>query len=477
MVWIDQPIGAGFSRGNVTARSEEDVAAQFLGFWRNFMTTFAMEGYKVYVTGSSYSGMYCPYIASAMLDAHESEGAANTANSVFDVAGMLVFDGLFSDPSLAQDVPVTSFVLENWGDTVFSFNDSFRSALSGQAQQCGFDNYLTDHLVFPPTAVQPVLNTSAECSIFFTVFVAAAEANPCFSPYRISAACPLPFDPLGFAAGYEFVPPGFGPVYLNRPDVKKAINAPVDDIDWVFCNAQPVFVNGTDESVLAGPGSQPVLPGVIDRTKNVIIGHGAQDFVLQAAGTLLTIQNLTWGGQLGFRTAPAEALFVPSSGPPPALLNTPLLNTTLSGSGVMGTAHSERGLTYIAVAGSGHFVSQDTPGVSFRAIEVLLGRVESFQSTLPFTAVGGVIAGGGDGAAVTPPEQLVDLGNGTVIDGWIMGSLAAAVRSDGGKVLAAFENTGDLGSPQTLAVNEGARTAPGGIFWGVMILATVGYLF
>ena len=38
MVWVDQPIGSGFSHGTVTARNEEDVAKQFMGFWKNFIT-------------------------------------------------------------------------------------------------------------------------------------------------------------------------------------------------------------------------------------------------------------------------------------------------------------------------------------------------------------------------------------------------------------------------------------------------------
>lgn len=63
----------------MTARNEFDVAQQFLGFWRNFVQTFALQGYKIYITGSSYSGMYCPYIASAMLDQNNTQ--------TFDVAG------------------------------------------------------------------------------------------------------------------------------------------------------------------------------------------------------------------------------------------------------------------------------------------------------------------------------------------------------------------------------------------------------
>lgn len=55
IVYVDQPVGTGYSTGNVTAESEEDVARQFLGFWKNFIDTFELQGYKVYITGESYA--------------------------------------------------------------------------------------------------------------------------------------------------------------------------------------------------------------------------------------------------------------------------------------------------------------------------------------------------------------------------------------------------------------------------------------
>jgi carboxypeptidase D len=55
IVYIEQPIGTGFSTGNVTATSEDDVAKQFIGFWKNFIKLFSMQGYKVYITGESYA--------------------------------------------------------------------------------------------------------------------------------------------------------------------------------------------------------------------------------------------------------------------------------------------------------------------------------------------------------------------------------------------------------------------------------------
>lgn len=65
MVWIDQPVGTGLSLAApgvpATIKDETDVAEDFAGFWKNFIETFDMQGYDVYLTGESYAGM-CKFI-------------------------------------------------------------------------------------------------------------------------------------------------------------------------------------------------------------------------------------------------------------------------------------------------------------------------------------------------------------------------------------------------------------------------------
>lgn len=71
-VWVEQPVGTGFSQGTPTATNEKEVAAQFMGFWKNFIDTFDLHNRKVYITGESYAGYYVPNIASAMLDTNDT---------------------------------------------------------------------------------------------------------------------------------------------------------------------------------------------------------------------------------------------------------------------------------------------------------------------------------------------------------------------------------------------------------------------
>jgi len=64
VVWVEQPAGTGFSKqlGTPPATNELEVAAQFLGFFKNFVDTFGLYNKKIYISGESYAGYYVPYI-------------------------------------------------------------------------------------------------------------------------------------------------------------------------------------------------------------------------------------------------------------------------------------------------------------------------------------------------------------------------------------------------------------------------------
>ncbi len=94
MVWVEQPVGTGFSQGNVTATDETDVAAQFLGFFKNFVDTFGLQNRKVYITGESYAGYYVPYIADAMLNSNDT--------TYYNVESIMIYDPSTSTEAVQQ---------------------------------------------------------------------------------------------------------------------------------------------------------------------------------------------------------------------------------------------------------------------------------------------------------------------------------------------------------------------------------------
>jgi carboxypeptidase D len=95
MVWVEQPVGTGFSQGTPTAKSTEEAAQQFLGFFKNFVDTFGLSNRKVYIAGESYAGKYIPYFADAMLQRNDTK--------YYDAKGILVYDPSVASDTLLED--------------------------------------------------------------------------------------------------------------------------------------------------------------------------------------------------------------------------------------------------------------------------------------------------------------------------------------------------------------------------------------
>jgi carboxypeptidase D len=372
MVWVEQPVGTGFTQGNATATSQEEAAEQFLGFFKNFITTFGLQNRKVYITGESYAGRYVPYFADAMLQKNDTE--------FFDVKGIMFYDPSVAEDVILEDVPAVPFV-DKWSG-LFNFNQSFMDDIHKRADECGYTEYIETHLQFPPTGKfpTPVNNTKVEgCSLWNDIYNAVFYTNPCFDVYAIATTCPLLWDVLGFPGSFDYIPEG-EQIYFNRTEVQKAINAPIQE--WAECSPH---VLDTDTSP---PSSWEVIPRVIDALDRTVIVHGELDFILLYNGTLMTIQNMTWGGVQGFQTAPSDPFFVP--------YHDDISLTSLSAKGIMGVTHTERKLTYVQQALSGHMVPQYQPSSAYRQLEFLLGRISSLSSETPFTTLPGSGSGKND---------------------------------------------------------------------------------
>lgn len=168
-----------------------------------------------------------------------------------------------------------------------------------------------------------------------------------FDAYEVSASNPILGDVLGFPGTFAQTQTF---IYFNRTDVKQAIHAPID-FDWSECAANPVIIyNGTTPEEGTGDSSpdpaQFVLPAVIEATQRVLVSNGDLDYIIITNGTLLAIQNMTWGGSLGFQAKPANETIVTI----PDLQYTDLFDSQGEAGvdgpqGVVGTHHFERGLS------------------------------------------------------------------------------------------------------------------------------------
>ncbi|TID13820.1 serine carboxypeptidase [Venturia nashicola] len=385
MLWIEQPVGVGFTQGVPNITNEVELGLQFIGFYKNFVDTFDVHKYKVYLTGESYAGYYIPYIADAFITANNTD--------YYNLKGTWVNSPLLGDQNIQRQVGLVPFA--NYWNKLLYYNETFLSKMNERAISCNYIAYMDKYLTFPPPQEKfPVLpapsaSNNYHCDVFFNLRNAAYDVNPCFNYYRISELCPHPYSVIRPTA-YNYSPPGMR-IYFNRSDVQSAINAP--PTNWVACTDVNVFANqpvrntsdsGSDQSL--GPAQNEVLRRVIEFNNNTMIGSGDLDMILATNTTLLTVQNVTWNGLQGFQSYPGQPLYVPPH---------PEYNDgALAAFGIQGSWGRERGLTFFRVQLGGHELPGWAPGVAYRALELLLGRVKSLdESAGPFTTLPGNFTG------------------------------------------------------------------------------------
>jgi carboxypeptidase D len=176
VVYIDQPAGTGFSskHSSPNVTDENQVAEQFLGWWKNFVDTFDLHHRKIFITGESYAGYYVPYIAEAMHNKTDPE--------YYNVDSVLIYDPSATFGVVQQDAPALPFV-EYWSH-LFNLNETFMNDLRARHEKCGYKTFLQDVMVFPPKGLLPsppdVNADDPKCRLWSDIYDAAQLVNPCW---------------------------------------------------------------------------------------------------------------------------------------------------------------------------------------------------------------------------------------------------------------------------------------------------------
>lgn len=385
VIWIEQPVGVGFSQGTPNITNEVELGLEFIGFWRNFIDAFELHGATTYIAGESYAGYYIPYIADAFITAKDDK--------YYKLGGVAINDPIIGDGTLQQQAVIFPFI-EYWSN-LLNLNESYTNALRWTHEHCNYSTYLEHYGTFPPpkgpfpTLPDPYADPSGNytCDIFDYAYAAAIDANPCFNIYHITDTCPFTYSQLGIVNQGDYSPPN-AQVYFNRTDVQDAINAP--HVDWYQCTPLNVFGDGKDNSNASDTSNAPaqtdVVRRVIEHTNNTIIGVGRLDFLLPPNGTLFALQNTTWNGAQGFQKYPQDNdFYVPFH---------PEYNSgRLSEAGIVGNWGRERGLTYYEVQLAGHELPGYTAGAGYRILELLLKRIKDLGAIEDFTTQKGDFQG------------------------------------------------------------------------------------
>jgi carboxypeptidase D len=181
MLWVDQPVGTGYSTGTPIATSQYETAQEFIKFFKNWQLKFGIEKYKIYVTGESYAGRYVPYISAAMLNQNDTQ--------YFNLSGALTYDPCIGDFNSIQEEYVAYPFVQQYQD-IFNLNDTFMQSMKASADSCGYTDYIEKYLTFPASGQQPSIyynaSANASCNNFNNANDALFEVNPCFNIYEIT---------------------------------------------------------------------------------------------------------------------------------------------------------------------------------------------------------------------------------------------------------------------------------------------------
>lgn len=335
VVWIEQPVGTGFTTGTPDIHNESELSDEFYGFLQQFYAVFPeLAAKKLFITGESYAGFYIPYIATRIVDASKAEKAALPLN----LQGLLINDGVYSSFIVGEEAPTANFSTQF--QSVLGFSDSQIASFQKSSKSCGYETLLSE-IKYPPKGKIPLPNgnkdtVSDACDLFDKFYDEATDINPCFNIYRITDTCPTPDDPM--------------PGYYSRSDVQTALHVPGFGT-WADCSSINVFVNGDDNSAY----TETLFPHLLSTLpRGVTLWHGLIDAILFNVGDRLTIQNMTWGGLQGFQAPPTTPLVV--------------------GGSQKGIFHSERNLTYIEVDNAGHMIETDQPQTALHVFQSILGQ-------------------------------------------------------------------------------------------------------
>jgi carboxypeptidase D len=299
----------------------------------------------------------------------------------FNLQGTLGYSPSLTWSSVSQLIPSVAFI-DHWSH-VFALNASFIASIHNASETCGHTKWLIDHLTYPPPSgpfgtPPDGLSYRDGCDTWTTIFNAVNLVNPCFNVYHITDQCPLLWDVLGYPSSFAYTAPG-AEIYFNRSDVHKAINAPFQP--WSLCANDVLNTDTSEWSSFADAGQVAVLPRVIEQNKRTVLVSGALDFNVLLNGTLLAIQNMTWDGAQGFQTRPSDPFIVPYDDQQDTCnaedFGSTCGDANFAAMGVLGTTHTERGLTWVEMDLGGHMGPQYQPAAGWRHLEFLLGRIDT----------------------------------------------------------------------------------------------------
>ena len=308
MLFVDQPIGVGFSLlGNESwPKSSVEASFDFERFLIRFFQLYpSLRSNDLYIFGESYAGHYVPAFASQIL-------ANQAKNNITSLKGIGVGDGwvelqtqvnYYASPAFSEGLisPYRAKIYKQWE------KDIAKQSMDGNK------------------------NLSAEVFINYTGDASESPGVPNYE-YSIPSLTGIAAPPLNFenyvSGGLDYLIPWF-----NSNKTRMALGIP-HDVDWISCQ-DPIyraFYQDFFESYRQNIS-------YILKSAKVLIYNGQNDLDNSLPGSVAYINQLNWSGLRDFQRAKKQIWQNENQ--------------------VAGTVKLSSNLTVVSVYNAGHMVPLD----------------------------------------------------------------------------------------------------------------------
>ncbi|KAJ7644874.1 alpha/beta-hydrolase [Roridomyces roridus] len=326
MIYIDQPIGTGFSYGTDTVTSTYTAAP---AIWTVIQTLFESPEFSQYASREfilateSYGGHYGPEFAEYFDIQNNLIAAGKLSGVKINLQALMINNG-WIDPliqnreyiTFAQNAPGYGALVS--ASTVTRMNTTYYESGGCLAQQQNCYN------AGNTTSSNNICsNADNFCASLFSSAVGNRDA------YDLRQGSDAPFPPEDYVD------------YLGLASVKKAIGA--TSSSYSECPDAPY-----DKFLPSGDDARTLLPqlsDLVERGLKVLVWAGDADIICNWLGNQAAVLAMTWHGQ-------AE------------LQSTPLTNITVNGEAVAAVVNVDN-FSFARVFGAGHEVAAFVPEAAF----------------------------------------------------------------------------------------------------------------
>jgi Serine carboxypeptidase len=353
LLFVEQPVGAGFSYGNKFPDNEFDVSKDLDAFLQNFYRVFPHLAPKdFFVMGESYAGMFVPSVARHFhLENKRALKEGDTDRIPVPLKGASLGNGWIEAKTQGPAVIDYSW----WHGLI---DQPTRDALHVAWDNCMLIKHGDSGNQTLPPPFHP-FNIQDDCALMWGVLAAAGNPNA----YDVTTWDPN-VDQITFASE----------VFYNNPLVKAALHAP-DNIVWHGCR------EGGGRRRLA-EGSAPhqlhrrlymdnerpfsVVPYIADLVDDgipVVVYNGDRDMTTNMVGTELSLNAMEWNGKDKWLDAPRGLWMVDGH--------------------QAGWSKEYGNLYFVTVYNSGHMVPYNVPSAAFDLLNRLLNHSSFMDIDLP----------------------------------------------------------------------------------------------